>query len=106
MSSTSTRGDLRPERVVQFPDLGAANHERMPLVGADAVDAFADVDAVEPVAVGFVVLEADERQRANVDGLLGAVRLHDRKRRALHGCLMAWLRSESRIDRSRRRRCG
>ena len=42
----------------------------MPDVRADAVDAFAEVEAVEPGCEWtLVVVEADERQRADVDAL-------------------------------------
>ena len=50
-------------------------------VRADAVDALAEVEAIQPVAVGLVVVEADERQRANVDLFPRAVGLHDRQGR-------------------------
>src|SRR5262249_54478872 len=42
---------------------------------ADAGDAFAEVEAIKAVAVGFVVLETDERQRADVHFRLAAVGL-------------------------------
>ena len=61
--------------------------ERMPRVGADAVDAFAEVEAVQAVAVGLVVLEADERQRADVDLLRAAVGLLDREGQVEAGCV-------------------
>ena len=71
---------LRPEGVVDVPDLQVADDERVPGVRADAVDALAEVHPVEPVAgVHLVVLEPDERQRSDVGRLAGAVGLADRE---------------------------
>src|SRR5262249_48969063 len=59
-------------------DLEIANDERMLGVGSDAIHPFAEVDAVEAdVAVDLVVVEADERDRADVDLPEAAVRLLD-----------------------------
>jgi len=66
---------------MHVPDLRIAHHERVFRVGADAVDTLAQVDPVQSVGVGLVVLEAHERQRADVGGLARAVGLHDRKGR-------------------------
>src|SRR5438874_2631974 len=71
---------LRAKGVVNLPDLRAPHDQGMPLIGANAVDALAEIDAVEPVTVRLVVLEADERQSANIDRLARAVGLADRQR--------------------------
>ncbi len=94
MSSTRSDGDFRPEGVMDAPELHAADDERMPRVRPDAVDALAEVEAVQPLAVRLVVLEADERQRANVDRLALAVRLHDRQRE-LEGAGLRGLEAEA-----------
>ena len=70
---------LRPERIVNFPDFCVSQDERMPRIGADAVDSFPKVDAVQPVTMGFVVLEADKRKRANVYVFDVAIRLTHRQ---------------------------
>src|SRR5262249_1975348 len=76
------RRRLRAKGVVDLPYLHITDHERVFLVRADAVDALAEVETIEAVAVGLVVLEADERQRANVDRLAAAIGLLDGKRQA------------------------
>jgi len=46
----------------------------MPRIRPDALDAFAKIETIRH-AVGFVALEADERQRADIDSSLAAVGL-------------------------------
>ena len=75
------RRRLDAEAVVHLPDPHVANHERVQSIRAEAVDAFAEVEPVAAVAAGFVVVEADEGQRADVHILERAVWLHDRQRR-------------------------
>src|SRR5262249_42167020 len=71
---------LRPEPVVRVPDLQVADDEGVLRVRADAIDAFTEIDAVETRrAVHFVVIEADERQRADIDRLAATIRLLDRE---------------------------
>jgi len=43
------RRHLRAEAIVRVPDLHVANDERVLRVGADLVDAFAEVEPVEPL---------------------------------------------------------
>jgi hypothetical protein len=63
---------------VRIPDEQVADDERVPRVRADAADALAEIDGVMPgVRMAFVVVEADERQRADIDAFLRAVGLLD-----------------------------
>src|SRR5262249_27818028 len=74
------RGDLRPKGVVRHPKLREPNDDRVANGRADAVDAFAEVEAVKALAVGFVVIKTHERKRANIDLPSRTVRLLDRQR--------------------------
>ena len=58
---------------MDLPDSQVPHHERVPRVGPDAVNSIAQVEAIQAVAVGLVVVEPHERQRANVDDLVRAV---------------------------------
>src|SRR6516165_9408107 len=58
---------LQANGVVRRPDSGVADDEWMPLIGPDTINPFAEIEAVQPVAVAFVVLESDEGQSADVD---------------------------------------
>src|SRR5262249_8883281 len=50
------RRRLNAEGVVNLPDLHAADDERVASIGADAVYPFAEVEAIKPVAMSFVVV--------------------------------------------------
>src|SRR5262245_13595440 len=62
-----------------LPKLRVADHERMSAVRANALDPCPQVEAVAAVAVRLVVLEADERQGADIDLLAAAVGLLHRE---------------------------
>src|SRR5579871_5398449 len=65
---------------MRVPDFQVADDERMLGVRPDALDALAEIDAVESRrAVDLVVVEPHERQRANVNRLLAAVGLEHRE---------------------------
>src|SRR5688572_21465451 len=53
---------------MHVPDLEVSHDKGMPRVGAGAVYALAQIDAVQPAAaMSFVVVKAHERKLANVD---------------------------------------
>src|SRR6266851_5169936 len=54
---------------MDFPDFHIPHNEGVLNVGAGAVHSFAVVEAVQAVAVRFVIVEADKGKRANVHGL-------------------------------------
>src|SRR5262245_8071829 len=67
---------------MDVPATHVLDDEGMPGVRAHAIDALltfaaktAEIERMTPLAVGFVVLEADERQGADIDFLLAAVGL-------------------------------
>ena len=61
------RRRLHAEPVVHFPDFHIADDEGVQPVRAEAVHALAEVEAVAAVAVRFVVIEAHERQHAQIE---------------------------------------
>ena len=59
--------NLGTEGVVDVPKLGVPQNQGVFHVRSHVVDPFPEVDAVESLAVGLVVLEAHERQGPDVD---------------------------------------
>jgi hypothetical protein len=67
---------------VDVPGPQVADDERVPGIRADVAHPFTQIEADGVVGMRFVALEANERQRADVDGLAAAVGLQHRKDQA------------------------
>src|SRR5262249_53985994 len=70
---------LRAGSVMNLPYLHVLDDEWVSLVPSDSGDALAEVETVQAIAMGLVVLEADERQGADVRGPARAIGLLDRQ---------------------------
>src|SRR5207302_9301657 len=66
---------------MHFPYLHVLDDEWVPGVGPDARHALAEVEAIQPIAVRLVALEAHKGQGANVDALLRPIGLLDAQAR-------------------------